>query len=178
MMKNKQLYCLQCGCKMAAKIPKNDDKKRQICLFCGWIYYNNPRPTVTAIIEKENKVLLIKRSRNPFCGDWDLVGGFVEAGETLDQALKREVKEEVGLKIIDYQYYFNWPDIYKNAADGFVGHNLGIHFLAKVEDKKPKAGDDAGKAKWFDWHNLPSNIANFLDVVRVIEKRKKDLKMT
>lgn len=172
---NSKRFCLKCGKKLIKKAPKYDDQKRLICPFCGWIFYDNPRPTVTAIIEEKDKVLLIKRSRNPYKSDWDLVGGFVESGETLDEALRREVKEETGLEITSVNYYFNWTDVYENEADGYVSNNIGIHFLAKVEDKEPKAGDDAEEARWFTWNNLPKNIAKFDDVIKVIKKRKKDL---
>lgn len=173
-MTNKR-FCLRCGKRLIKKRPEHDNQKRLVCPFCNWIFYNNPRPTVTAIIEKEDKVLLVKRSRNPYKGDWDLAGGFVEPGEILEKALKREVKEEAGLEVLESQYYFNWIDIYKNEVDSYVGNNIGIHFLVKVKDREPKPGDDASEARWFDWGNLPKNIAKFHDILKVIEKRKKDL---
>jgi len=168
-------FCPKCGDQLINKIPNGEDRNRLVCQECGFIFYQNPKPTATAIIEKNNQVLLIRRSKDPYKGDWDLVGGFVEVGETLEQAIEREVKEETGLTVTNNQYYFNWTDVYQNASDQHVSNNLGVHFLVQVKDEVPFPGDDASEVKWFDWNKLPLNIAGFHDVLKVIAKRKQDL---
>ncbi|NMB56656.1 NUDIX hydrolase [Candidatus Beckwithbacteria bacterium] len=170
------MFCANCGQKMKEEIPPHDDRIRQVCPSCGFIFYNNPKPTVVAIIEKEEKVLLAKRARDPYKDCWDLIGGFVETGETLEEALVREVKEEVNLDVLTATYYFNHIDTYKNAANGFVSKNLGVHFIVKVKDFNTlKPGDDVFETAWFSWANLPKDLVGFEDVVAVIQKRKKEL---
>jgi len=61
--------------------------------------HKNPALTVDLIIVAERRVLLIKRAREPFSGFWALVGGFVEYGETVEEAAVREAKEETGLDV-------------------------------------------------------------------------------
>ena len=63
---------------------------------CEICQFNNPKGTVTAIIIKDGKILLLRRSEEPFKGQWDLPGGYMNAGELPEEALRREVKEELG----------------------------------------------------------------------------------
>lgn len=65
------------------------------CELCG---FRNPKGTATAVIIKDNKILLLKRNNEPFVGSWDLPGGFMQEKETPEQALIREVEEELGGK--------------------------------------------------------------------------------
>lgn len=64
------------------------------CERCG---FNNPKGTVTGIIIKNGKVLVLKRNEEPFKGKYDFPGGYMNAGETPEQAIKREIKEELGV---------------------------------------------------------------------------------
>lgn len=63
------------------------------CLLCS---FENPKPTATAIIIKDNKILVAKRNEEPFKGQWDFLGGYMQKEETPEQALRRELKEELG----------------------------------------------------------------------------------
>lgn len=65
------------------------------CQMCS---FRNPKGTSTAIIIKDNKLLLLKRSEEPFLNHWDLPGGFMQEKETPEQALRREMKEELGIE--------------------------------------------------------------------------------
>lgn len=172
----KSSFCPKCGSKLQLKKLTCEDKKRLICTNpkCSFIFYQNPTPTTFAIIEKNNQVLLIKRKINPFKGDWDLPGGFVEENETLEQALGREVKEETNLEIISYNYYGSALTAYTNKSDNHLGQNLGSCFICLTQGEL-KPGDDAIELKFFPWKKLPDNLADFTDVKDMLFKRQNEM---
>ncbi len=69
--------------------------KKCDCLLCK---FENPKPSTAAIIIRDQKLLVAKRMEEPFLGEWDFFGGFVQKGETVEEAHKREIKEELGVE--------------------------------------------------------------------------------
>lgn len=114
--------------------------------------YQNPIPTVDAVIEKEEGVILVKRKNPPY--GWALPGGFVNYGETLEEAIKREVKEEINLEIRNLTQFHTYsaPD-----RDPRM-HTITTVFLAKAEGNLAP-GDDAKELAIFSKDSLPSNLA-------------------
>jgi ADP-ribose pyrophosphatase YjhB (NUDIX family) len=165
-------FCPRCGQKLGNQT--QSQLQKQVCLACGFNIYHNPKPTVIALIEQDKKVLMIRQLIEPFKGDWDLPGGFVENTETLEQAVIREVKEETGLRVIETEYFCSATTPYQNAVDKQNLINLGVSFKVKVKGET-KPGDDAGEICWFDWGNLPDNIARFDDAFLAINKRREEL---
>jgi len=112
--------------------------------YLDYIVYklqNGPFVTVDAIIEVDGSVLLVKRSNPPF--GYALPGGFVDYGESLEEAVKREVEEETGLKVISLKQFHTYSD--PNRDPRF--HTVGTVFIAKTKGN-PRAGDDAADIKW------------------------------
>lgn len=68
-------------------------------MSCDICAFNNPKPTVTAIIIKDGKILALRRKQEPFIDQWDLPGGFINANETTEEALRRELKEELDVEV-------------------------------------------------------------------------------
>lgn len=99
-----------------------------------------PFAVVDAIIEIGGKIVLIKRSNPPF--GWALPGGFVDYGESLEQAVVREAKEETGLDIEDIKQFHTYSDPGRDPRF----HTIGTIFTAKAKGL-PKAGDDAAEIK-------------------------------
>jgi len=114
--------------------------------------YKNPIPTVDAIVETEEGIILVKRKNPPY--GWALPGGFVDYGETLEEAIKREVKEEINLDV-DNLYQFH---TYSSPERDPRFHTISTVFVIKAKGRL-KAGDDAEKVKVFSEDNLPTNIA-------------------
>src|SRR5688572_17695716 len=90
-------FCAACGGRLTPM--REDGHRRWHCRRCGFINYGNPVATVAAIIIRGSRVLLTRRARPPFANTWDLAGGFLEAGETADEGIRREVLEELGLTV-------------------------------------------------------------------------------
>lgn len=90
-------YCLLCGTKLIQQ--PIEGREREICQRCGWIKYDQLKVTAGVLVERENKVLLVKRAIQPWRGYWYLPAGFVEADESPREAAEREGFEETNLKI-------------------------------------------------------------------------------
>jgi ADP-ribose pyrophosphatase YjhB (NUDIX family) len=87
-------FCNQCGAKVEFRIPPGDHLARHVCDSCGTIHYQNPRLVVGCVPEYEGKILLCRRGIEPRRGFWTVPAGFMENGETLQQAAARETHEE------------------------------------------------------------------------------------
>lgn len=112
------------------------------------------------------KVLLIKRRKDPFQGQWALPGGFIEDTENLEEAVRRELKEETGIKVktVEQVRAFGKP-----GRDP-RGRTISIAFLSQIScEEELKPGDDAAEANWFDVDNLPELA---FDHVEIIETAK------
>jgi ADP-ribose pyrophosphatase YjhB (NUDIX family) len=112
----------------------------------------NPIPTVDLIIEFNKGIILIKR-KNPPEG-WALPGGFVDYGESLEQAALREAKEETGLDVELIRQFH----AYSNPGRDPRHHTITVAFIAKAKGK-PLAGDDAKELGIFTKTKLPEQIA-------------------
>jgi len=99
-----------------------------------------PFVTVDAIIELAEGVVIIKRSNPPF--GWAPPGGFVDYGESLEEAVKREAKEEANLDLAEIKQFHTYSDPRRDPRF----HTIGTVFIAKAKGK-PKAGDDAAGLK-------------------------------
>ena len=104
---------------------------------------------VSALIRKGNKVLLVKRKKGKyFSGFWGLPTGKVELGEKLEDALKREVKEETNLKIKVLNLYHITQEFHDDH------HHVVFAFKTKIVSGTPQAKSDASEVKWFSKNEI------------------------
>ncbi|GEM_PF-204808 len=75
---------------------------------CNLCAFENPKVCVTAVVLKDNKILVARRNEDPFKGEWDFIGGYAQKDESLEDALKREIKEELGVES-DVRYISAFP---------------------------------------------------------------------
>lgn len=105
--------------------------------------------------EAADEVLLIERGREPFAEAWALPGGFVEVGETIEDACRRELAEETGCQA----RLIGLIGVYSDPDRDPRGHVVSAPFLAVPEDpnacRPPSAGDDAASARWFPLDDPP-----------------------
>ncbi|MCF7844856.1 MAG: NUDIX hydrolase [Kiritimatiellales bacterium] len=110
-----------------------------------------PLLTVDCIIFTAGGLVLVRRGNPPFKGELALPGGIVELGETVEEACKREVKEETGLDVINMQLV----GVYSDSKRDPRGHTITIAFLGTVESGDLLAGDDAAEAVMIsDWEKV------------------------
>ena len=112
--------------------------------------FKNPILTVDAIIEHKGGIVLIRRGKEPFKNKWAFPGGHVDYGESLKDAVVREVLEETGLKLTAMQQFKAYSDTDRDPR----GHYVTVVFTAKAEGEL-KGGDDAAEARVFRHEELP-----------------------
>lgn len=114
------------------------------CVSCKRKEYINPRSTNAIIVENEKgEILIAKRKYNPGKGLWDLLGGFVNPGETIEQSVKREFKEETGINLSEIEYFGSYSDNYFYQKE--LLPIVVICFVGKMKKGKLKAGDDVSE---------------------------------
>ena len=87
-------YCSHCGATVTHKVPLGDNLPRHVCNECEHIHYHNPKIVAGCIPEWEGQVLLCRRAIEPRLGLWTFPAGFMELGESTEQAAVRETMEE------------------------------------------------------------------------------------
>ena len=123
------------------------------CPSCGAKVksYRNPLPTVDVIIELPEGIVLIERKNEPF--GWAIPGGFVDYGETLEAAARRESLEETSLAVTDLRLL----GCYSDPARDTRSHNISTVYVAQAQGT-PKAGDDAAGLAVFAIDALPGKL--------------------
>lgn len=129
-------------------------KERIVCPKCGYgtEWHKNPFPTADVIVAIGGKVVLIKRKNPPY--GWAVPGGFIEWGESAEDAAKREIKEEIGIDITDLKQFHCYSDPKRDPRF----HTITVVFTA-TSTGNPAAGDDAEEVGLFDADHLPSPLA-------------------
>jgi len=115
-----------------------DRTPRLQCENCGFIRFRNPSPSAGTIAVMDNRIVMIQRGRPPSKGKWAFPSGFIEIGETPEEAALREMEEESGItgRILDL------IDVYYEDSKVW-GDLLVIMYLVEVTGGELRAGDDA-----------------------------------
>ncbi len=137
--------------------------------------YQHPHPAVTTDIviftiqEKQLKVLLIRRLREPFQNGWALPGGFVEIDEDLEQAALRELREETGISgvYLEQLYTFGQPD--RDPRERVI--TISYYTLVPIDRLSVGAGSDARELGWFDIEGLPELAFDHRQIVSKAKQR-------
>src|SRR5574344_875889 len=131
-------FCPKCGSKNFEPAEGNSKK----CADCGFQYFKSPTVGCAAFIfDKKGRMLAVRRSKEPAKGSLDLVGGFVDLGETIEQAMVREVKEETNIEIEVEKYLFCLPNKY--VYSGLDVSPLDFFMQCKIVDmSKLELGDN------------------------------------
>ncbi|WP_182868077.1 NUDIX hydrolase [Rhodopirellula sp. JC639] len=122
------LHCPRCGC-------KHDDPGQVPfrCDHCQFAVFFGPVAAVGGlIVDPENKLLLVRRARNPGKGQWGLPGGFVDSGESIEEALAREVYEETRLRLKQTELLITHPNQYD--YQGIVTQVIDLFYVCRALD--------------------------------------------
>lgn len=155
-------YCGKCGSKTELK----KDERATVCPQCNLAIYPKISPAVIVAITCNDKILLAKGKH--YRGDfYALIAGYVDVGESIEETVVREVKEEIGLDIRNLKYYKSqpWP----------FSASLMLGFTAEADDTQPIVIDEEeiGEAGWFERGNLPTHASAISisgDLIEAFEK--------
>ena len=130
--------------------------------------YRNPTPTVDIILQNDSKILLVRRLKDPFKGRLALPGGFINEGETAEDAAIREAREETSLEVEPIDILGVYSDPRRDPRK----HIMSVVFIGIVTGGIQKAGDDAQEIEWLEMDRInPSDIA--FDHVQIINDYRK-----
>jgi NAD+ diphosphatase len=150
-------FCGRCGIPLRLR----ETERAKECPQCGLLHFPRLAPAVIVLVERGHE-LLMARSRHFAPGVYSVLAGFVEPGETLEEAVEREVLEEVGIRIKDIRYFGSqpWP----------FPHSLMIGFTATYAGGEMAINDEEIEdAGWFTADNLPGQPGKISIARRLIE---------
>lgn len=159
-------FCGRCGIPLKTKTTE----RAKECPQCGQLHFPRLAPAIIVLVERGNQ-LLLARSRHFMPGMYSVLAGFVEPGESLEEAVIREIREEVGIEVKDITYFSSqpWP----------FPHSLMIGFTARYAGGEISLNDgEIENASWFGMDNLP-RIPGKISIARklidqYIEKKRKE----
>ena len=164
-MKAEYKYCPICG--TVLKLGLIEGKERKYCPNCDFIDYKNPLPVALAIAVKNKKFLLIKRGVAPRKGTWGSPSGFIEEGETAEEACLRELKEETGVS----GRVIKLADVLRVEDKEVYGDMLVVRYLVEAGDEEVIPGDEVEDAGFFDIGELPDHfVRRFGEIIEEVQK--------
>jgi NAD+ diphosphatase len=136
-------FCTRCG----APLTTSETERAKECPRCALVQYPRIAPSIIVLVHRGKELLLARPYHFP-AGLYSVIAGFVEPGETLEQAVEREVGEEVGITITNIRYFGSQPWPFPHSLMiGFTAHHAGGELSVDNEEM-----EDAG---WFTAENLP-----------------------
>jgi ADP-ribose pyrophosphatase YjhB (NUDIX family) len=123
-------FCPSCAAPVTRRIPDGDHLPRHVCTACGAIHYRNPRLIAGCVPELEGRILVCRRAIEPRRGFWTIPAGFMEVGETLQQAAARECYEEAVARV----------EIQGPCAIVHVLHAEQVHVMFRATLAEPSFG--------------------------------------
>ncbi len=138
---------MQCGQRLTTAIPEGDTKRRLVCLDCGFVHYINPRPVAGLIpVRADGSILLTRRAIEPRLGTWVFPGGYMDVGETVEEAAVRETLEEAHLDVSDLELV----GVYTRSGPGVVVIVYQAQALGEGE-----VGHETSEIRWFAPEEIP-----------------------
>ncbi|WP_418696101.1 NUDIX hydrolase [Barnesiella intestinihominis] len=164
-------YCPRCG---SHRFQENDASSKR-CKDCGFVYYLNPKASVAAfVMDRQSRILVCRRAFDPSKGMLDLPGGFTECGETVEEAVVRELSEEIGWKPKQMKYLCSFPNVYRYS--GFDVHTMDLFFLCRSDEDMGdlKAHDDVAECFWLRKEEIEPEKFAFRSICKAVDRLLKD----
>lgn len=156
------IYCSQCGEQLVEKVPAGDNRPRDVCEACDTIHYVNPKIVAGCIPVWEDRLLLCRRAIEPRAGLWTLPAGFMENGESTEQAAARETMEEACAEVDQLELYgvFSIPHI----------SQVYMMFRSVLVSEDFRPGPESLEVELFDPADIPWDELAFPVVRTTLER--------
>ena len=140
-------FCSHCGQPVRLRVPEGDHLPRHVCTACGTVHYQNPKIVAGCVPEHDGRILLCRRAIEPRRGYWTIPAGFMENGETTQEAARRESIEEALAEV----------EIGSLLAVVHVLHADQVHVVFRARLPKPEfgAGAESLEVMLCDEHTIP-----------------------
>jgi ADP-ribose pyrophosphatase YjhB (NUDIX family) len=159
-------FCPACGQPVTLRIPDGDHLPRHVCTACGTIHYQNPRIIAGCVIETEGRILLCKRAIEPRLGFWTVPAGFMENGESVQQAAAREAMEEA-LAHVRIGSLLAIVNVLR-------AHQVHIMFRATLNDPAFGVGPESLETGLYEEAQIPWSEIAFLSVEFALRRYLED----
>lgn len=159
-------FCSACGQPVTVKVPEGDHLPRFVCTACDTIHYQNPRIIAGCVIDVEGKILLCKRAIEPRLGYWTIPAGFMENGESVQNAAAREAIEEALAQV----------EIGSLLAIVNVLHANQVHIMFRARLLNPTfgVGPESLETTLYEEHEIPWSEIAFLSVEFALRRYLED----
>lgn len=161
-------FCPQCGGPLEKRLLKAGEPERLVCRACGFVFYLDPKLAAIAVVPLNGGVVMVRRSIDPGYGLWVVPGGFVDAGEPVEEAVVRETLEEVHLQV-EVARLLNIYS-YRDST------TVVVAYLTKYLGGELAAGDESLEARVFapeeiPWEEIPfrstkAALSDYLKLLR------------
>ena len=147
-------YCIRCGSPMERRFIAHEGRERAVCPRCGWVHYPHLKVGAGVLIERDGRLLLLRRAHAPWPGAWNIPAGYVEIDEPPEVAAAREAREETGLEVrilglLDARFF----------ADDPRGNGLLLVYRAEVVGGQLRAADETDAVGFFSPEEIPAQLA-------------------
>ena len=158
-------YCPKCG----QQGFEPDSIKKFTCKACGFNYYVNAATAVAVILEgPDGRIVLARRKFEPRAGYYDLPGGFVDTMERVEDAVKREVFEELGISVDKMTFLASFPNEY--VFKGISYYTCDLAFVCPVSDLSAlKPADDVAEAMTIYPGDIDFNMISFPSIINILK---------
>lgn len=160
-------YCPACGGdRFERRVPRRDDKERPVCVACGYVHYVGPVLAAGAILhDGKGRVCLVRRAHDPGLGRWSFAGGFVDLGETPEEAALRETQEETGCHAVIEKLVGAYRSRGPKGKEVVI-----VVYSACLEDRGATSCEEVDEVKWFAADAIPWDDFAFESSVAALRK--------
>ncbi len=158
-------FCPHCGSDKFAAVSSREFK----CGDCGFDFFVNSAAAVVAIItDEDGRIMLTRRAREPRKGWLDLPGGFVDPGESAEEAVRREIREELEVEVTHSEFFCSYPNEY--IYSNYKVRTTDLAFVCETDKVPTLCADDVEEIVWMHRCDIDLDKIAFTSIRNILAK--------